>query len=119
MSPEERREKNAFIEATYVYAISQGQRMHSARSNFFDSEVRILGTGMYFARTNISKSEILPNTFNLVINSVEPIRIGCWKEIYVEKHLKLCVSKKAKLSSVFNYHLSRICKKFLDYQDHI
>jgi hypothetical protein len=36
MSPEERekkREKMPFIVATYVYASSQGQRTHSARTN--------------------------------------------------------------------------------------
>ena len=31
----ERREKNAIIVATYVYASSQGQRTHSARTNTF------------------------------------------------------------------------------------
>jgi hypothetical protein len=38
MSPEEERkrerEKMPFIVATYVYASSQGQRTHSARTNF-------------------------------------------------------------------------------------
>ena len=40
MSPEERkkeREKMPFIVATYVYASSQGQRMHSAQTNNGDS----------------------------------------------------------------------------------
>ena len=35
MSPEEEREKKMpFIVATYVYASSQGQRTHSAQTNF-------------------------------------------------------------------------------------
>jgi hypothetical protein len=46
MSPEERREKKEkkmpFIVATYVYASSQGQRTHSARTNFINEHPPVL-----------------------------------------------------------------------------